>query len=543
MSVKPFVITLLLAAPLAVLAQTGRTGDTVLKGSTIEVLQSYKPKVKQSPKPEWIPQLPPADTSHPSFSYDVPQQTLNYSYSSMPLRPLALGKNANPLPFENYIKAGAGNLSTLYGDIGIGGIHGDNYETGIHLHHLSQKGGIKNQQSSLSGLETDGVFHHTDNDWHVAIAGERDQYYYYGYDHLLHDYPADSVKQTYTSAHLAVDMHNKADTSTHTRFFYHPRVNASYYNARYKTSELSLGIDAPFTYQLDSTLDLQVGINGMLTNYKADTLSASNNYVELLPGLNVRTNHFTGRAYLGLAMGKGGNGYILPDVQATFSAPDFQLALSAGYQATLRQNSYEQLTTENPYMTNVYNVQQGRRDEVYAQLQGSGGAHFSYTARISWWSFTNIATFLNDTVDGKQFFVDYENTKALSFLLGLRYHVANIWAVGLTGDYYSFNHISEAYLWHVPSLRIKGDVMVRPIPKLTATAYISMLGGIHARDKNYNNITLKSFADVGLSGEYQIVPRLSAFVQVNNLLNNKYERWYMYNAYGLNIYGGIRLKF
>jgi outer membrane receptor protein involved in Fe transport len=48
---------------------------------------------------------------------------------------------------------------------------------------------------------------------------------------------------------------------------------------------------------------------------------------------------------------------------------------------------------------------------------------------------------------------------------------------------------------------------------------------------------------VGGNAEYQIVPRLSVFVQLNNLLNNKYQRWQYYEAYGLNIYGGLRLKF
>lgn len=540
MSVKPFVTIFLLAAPFAAGAQHARNADTVLKGSTIEVLQSYKPRVKQSPKPGWIPQLPPADTSHPVFNYDVPQQALNYTYNSLPLRPLALGKNIEPLPFQNYVKAGAGNLSTIYADAGIGGIHGDNYETGLHLHHKSQKSGIKNQQTSLSGAEADGIFHNDAGDWHVSLAGARNQYYYYGYDHVLHDYPADSVKQIYTSIRATVDMQNKPDSNS--RLYYHPAINASYYNARFKTSELSLGLDAPVTYRVDSTLDLLLGLKGALTNYKSDTVTASNNYVELLPGLDIKTRHFTGHALLGLALGKS-KGYILPDLLASYKVPSTRFTMSLGYMAALRQNTYEQLTTENPYMRSQYQVQQRRSDEVFAQFAGSVGDHFSYSARISWWSFANMATFLNDTPDGKQFHVEYEDAKAISFQMGARYTVANVWSAGIAADYYAFNNISQPYLWHVPSLRIKADVMAHPIPKLTTTAYITVLGGMHARDLAFNNITLKTFADIGLGGEYQIIPRVSAFLDINNLLNNKYERWYMYPAYGLNIYGGLRLKF
>src|ERR1700759_5696926 len=105
MSLKSLSILIRLIAPFGAMAQRAvPVTDTALKGSTIEVIQSYKPKVKQAPKPEWEPQLPPADTTHPVFTYEVPQQTLYYSYSSLPLRPLALGRDTTALPFRNYVK-------------------------------------------------------------------------------------------------------------------------------------------------------------------------------------------------------------------------------------------------------------------------------------------------------------------------------------------------------------------------------------------------------------------------------------------------------
>ena len=547
MSVKPFVIAMVLVAPFAAQAQRAPGSDTVLKGSTIEVIQSYKPKVKQSPKPEWIPQLPPADTSHPAFTYDVPQQTLNYTYNSLPLRPLALGRNPDPLPYQNYVKAGGGNLSTIYLDAGIGGIHGDDYETAIHLHHISQKGSIKNQSSSLSGIEADGVLHHSSGDWHAAISGERNQYYYYGYDHILHDYNAEDVKQTYTGIHASVDMQNRADSAT--KLSYHPAVNASYYDARYNTSEFTVGFNAPLTYKLDKTVDLKLALDGALTRYKADTVSTGNNFIQLMPGVDIHGRQFRAHALVGFALGMGGSGYILPDLLASYTLPGTKVSLEAGYKARLLQNTYEQLTTENPYMLNRYNVLQGRSDEVFAGLQGSVGSHFSFTGRASWWSYNTLPTFLNDTGDQKQLYVQYQNANAISVKIGVRYHVANSWSAGITGDYYSYYNIqdiystAQAYVWHQPALRIKGDLMLHPLPKLTATAYIAVLGGIHARDITYAERTLKAAADIGLSGEYQIIPRLSAFLQVNNLLNNKYERWLGYQAYGINIYGGVRLKF
>jgi len=541
MSMKPFFILVLVAASFYAKAQhTGPSVDTVLKGATIEVEQSYKPQVKQAPKPIWTPQLPPADTTHPIFSYDVPQQTLYYTYTSQPLRPLALGKDTARQPFANYIAAGGGNLSTLYLDAGIGSIKGTNYETDIHIHDISQKGNIEYQQSSLSGLEAEGTLHEELSDWHAAIDVERNQYYYYGYDHHQYDYTSDEVRQTYTTIRACVDTKNTDSTD---KIKYHPAVIASLYDARFNTSETNIGVNAPFAYDFDNMLQAMVAVNADIAHLATSTISANNGIAELLPGLNMHTEVFDGHALLGLAVGMGGSGYILPDVGILLAIPNTRFRVSAGYQSTLRQNTYEQLSTENPYLSNVYAAMQTKRDELYAGLQGSTGNHLSYSGRISWWQFAGLPTFLNDTGDHKQFYVVYDNVKAASVQLGARYTLADKWSAGITGDFYHFYNGNQPYVWQEPNTKIKGDFTVMLLSKLTITAYLAFMDGIYAKDGSGSITKLKAIADLGGKAEYQIIPRLSAFVQLDNILNDQYQRWLHYQAYGINVYGGLRLKF
>ena len=545
MGVKPLFIFILLTTALAARAQQrAPANDTTLKGSAIEIIQSYKPQVKQAPKPEWIPQLPPADSVHPVFSYDVPQQTLYYTYSSLPLRPLALTADSASLPFRNYIKAGGGNVSTLYLDAGIGSISGKDYETAIHLHHISQQGDIQYQQSALSGIEAEGTVHKKETDWHATVDGERNQYNYYGYDHDLYKYAADSLKQVYTTARVCVDMKNKEDTVT--GWGYHPAVNASLYNAKFSTHETTFGINAPLTYKIDSNLYLPLALSGTFTNYATTGVSAANNIVALMAGVEVRQRQgINGHALLSLAAGKGGALNVLPDIVGTYTVPGPRLALSGGWLATLRQNTYEQLTTENPYLSPAYTPQQTRRDEVFANAAAGIGNHLGITARVSWWDYNSLATFLNDVGDQKQYYIDYINAEAISFQGGVRYHVANVWSVGVTGDFYSFygNTPVKVYVWGAPDVKIKGDFSIVPLPKLTVTAYLALLSGIWERNINGQPVKSAAITDLGGNAEYQVVRRLSAFVQIDNLLNEKYQRWAGYQSYGLNIYGGLRLKF
>ncbi len=540
MSVKRFfILSSFLTAALGARAQ--HANDTVLKGSTIEVIQAYKPEVKQAPKPEWIPQLPPADTTHPTLNLEVPQQTLYYSYSSQPLRPLALGKDAVIPPYESYVKAGYGNLSTIFLDAGTDALSGKDYETDIHLHHISQKGTIQNEQSLLSGLEADGNYHAENNEWHAGIQAERNQYYYYGYNHNLYDFPSNDVKQVFTTVRATVDMKNNTDSSD--RLLYHPSITGSLYDAKLNTSESSVGLNIPVTYKLDSSLDLVANLNGVLTDYKTNTWSSYNNFAQLAPGLALHHGPMSGHALVGLALGSDGRGYILPDILAAFTLPDTKYVVTAGWQSSLRRNTYEELTTENPYLVNLFNVTQTRKDEVFLGLSGVVGDHFIFAARGSWWQLTHLATFLNDTGDQKQFYVAYDNVNALSLHVAVRYTDANIWSVGATADYYDYYNGTQKYVWQEPNVKLKGDITVKPSAKFVVTAYIAVLNGIHARDTLGNTVTLKPIADIGCNAEYQIIPRLSAFAQVNNLLDDKYQRWLGYQAYGLNVYGGLRLKF
>jgi hypothetical protein len=541
MSVKPFLIWILLAAANSALAQ--HASDTGLKGSTIEVLQSYKPQVKQVPKPEWTPQLPPPDTTHPDFSYEVPQQTLYYTYSSLPLRPLALGLDSSRFPFRNYVKAGGGNLSTIFIDAGIGSFSGQNYETALHLHHLSQRGSdIQYQQSSQSGAEADGVLHRKKSDIHAGLMYERNQYNYYGYDHSI-SLPDDSVYQVYNTIRLGIDLKNRTDSSG--LLSYHPAMNFSLYNAKFNSLETTFGFNAPLSYRFDSTLTAEVAILGAVTSYKNDAGSTSNNFIEALPGLTLNGGKLTGHALLGLAIGKGGSFYLLPDIFAAYPLGKLKMNVTAGWRASLRQNTYEQMTTANPYLSPAYQVEQTRKDEVFAGLQASRGSHLDFSARVSWWGYKNLPSYLNDMGDQKQFYISYLNVNAASLQATARYHVANMWSLGITADFYNFYGKTQAkvYVWGEPNMKIKGDFTLTPIPKLMVTAYLALLGGIYEKDNQGNVVKLDMIADIGGNAEYQIVPRLSAFVQVNNILNNKYQRWYQYEVYGLNIYGGIRLKF
>lgn len=521
-------------------AQTSK--DTVIKGSTIEIIQAYKPEVKQAPKPQLQPSLPPVDTSKPRYDYNVPEQTVKYTYNSLPLSPLALGVMPTDTPFANYIKLGGGNLSTIYLDAGIGGIKSDDYTTSFHVQHLSQKGDIEHQKTSATSLDAKGTYYKDDNAINASIGVSRNAYNRYGYDHDVYNYNKDSVNQTYTGVNLNLGL--VSNQMGYKKLTYSPNVGIARYGDNNDASEFGINISAPFTYDFDSTLQVYFGADAHINQFKNNLGKQSNNIIQFYPGIKLNTAGVSLRAGVYPTIGTD-KFYWLPDVEASFRIPKSQFGVTLGWVSKLRQNTYQYLSGINPYMSNLYTINQTKTTEVFGELHSNISKNMSFSGRVSWWQYNNLPLFVNDTAtDGKQFNLVYDDkVNALSLQASVRYQIAQTFALGVHGQWNNFYNNSFTRVWHTPAVTMGVDLSFMPIKNLTITSGVVIMDEIYALTANNNSVKLKTIVDISAGAEYTIVKRLGVFLKLNNLLNNHYQRWYGYDAYGLNAYGGVKFNF
>jgi hypothetical protein len=55
--------------------------------------------------------------------------------------------------------------------------------------------------------------------------------------------------------------------------------------------------------------------------------------------------------------------------------------------------------------------------------------------------------------------------------------------------------------------------------------------------------SISNGADLSISSEYSFNKKFSAWIDINNIFSNKYERWNNYQVYGINIFAGLIIKF
>jgi outer membrane receptor protein involved in Fe transport len=56
-------------------------------------------------------------------------------------------------------------------------------------------------------------------------------------------------------------------------------------------------------------------------------------------------------------------------------------------------------------------------------------------------------------------------------------------------------------------------------------------------------LNLDPLIELNLGGHYSITKQMEAFVQLNNLLNNKRQRWQYYENIGINFLAGLQMRF
>ena len=70
-----------------------------------------------------------------------------------------------------------------------------------------------------------------------------------------------------------------------------------------------------------------------------------------------------------------------------------------------------------------------------------------------------------------------------------------------------------------------------------------MFGGGNYIAKGNSTKSFKGGTDLSAGMEFKVNKMFSAWLDVNNLLNNKYERWHNYPVNGLSVVGGVKLNF
>ena len=493
-----------------------------------------------------------ADTAKQVSPYAIPSQNLFYTYQPMSLKPLALTQDTSlDMGSRNFLKAGFGNYSTPYINAGFSFGDGKKSLVNVYADYISSKGKIKNQDYSKMNAKASGSYFTDRNEVYGSAGISQYDYYLYGYDHSLHNYNKNDLLQRLTDVKLKGGFRNKDVNESGIN--YNPNVEINVFTNQKKLTESSLLIEAPVEKTIGDVFSVKVVAKADITtyttqNYIPNNIKFNNNIFSIAPELIYTTPVLSLHGGVTPAWDNG-KLTVLPNFYGEAQIPDKPFLVQAGFIGRFIKNSYQNLTAINPYLSQVTTPQLNTMEtELYGGIKASVGKHFNFSAKGGLLRYKNLPFFINDTAigsDSKSFKVSNESKLAdlrihgdLSYISQDKFTIT----AGLTFNGYTGLH-NNAKAWGTIPLQIDASLrwwaFKQVMIKSDFTAYT---GSAYLLPGNINK-TLSGAADLSAGVEVTINKKISAWLDINNIFNNKYQRWYGYEVYGTGVLAGVILKF
>ena len=272
----------------------------------------------------------------------------------------------------------------------------------------------------------------------------------------------------------------------------------------------------------------------------------------------------------------GSNISIYPDVLGSIFVLDNTLEFYAKLGGRSKINTFADIVSENPFVTtNFTNYSEFGYEKTKFDFQA--GAKSKIANNID----AHVGVRYRNIKNGVFYFLDpdfyatYEEDATVYHLqafdiLFLDYNVVNILAdvhwkamekldiaaelsinkytsfvdknVGniLQVTYYTSRYTTP---WYKPSftMTLRGDYRLDETWKFNAS--MTVLGKRWAMGTNKCEVQLKPAFDVQLGADYKIQEDLSAFVEIHDLLHQKYQLYYNYPTIGFEVFAGIKYRF
>jgi hypothetical protein len=199
-------------------------GDTS-SPKTVTITSAFKPFLKNAAKVNFTAATPVIDSSKIPVAYQIPSQNLFFTYQPVAIKPLALAVDSG-YAWENntFIKLGAGNFSTYYGEAALSFGDGKRSITNIKGNFLTSTGHLFAQQASKGELDVLSIFNTgNDQEWTTHAFYNTSTQYLYGFQPSTLSFVKDNLLRQYNTIGIDLGMRNKIANSF--GITYHPTIS------------------------------------------------------------------------------------------------------------------------------------------------------------------------------------------------------------------------------------------------------------------------------------------------------------------------------
>lgn len=518
--------------------------DTSVPTKVVVVTSSFKPVLRTPSKINFSGASALQDSVQLDLNYAVPIQNLTFSYLPANLSPLAaLIDTSKKWKNHNTIKLGYGNYQTPYGKMAFSFGNGEKTITQLEGFYTASKGKMPFQENSVASFSTTTIFNmNHPHEWKVGAKFNHLNTYQYGYTPATLTFTREQLRQRFNTVGVEVGVNRKMPSSLGVT--YQPHIQFTHFTDNEDAEELNLMASAPINKTFGKLFAFDLQLNADLTELKLLSNKIKNNIFTVAPSIQFNTPNV--KVNLG-ARPTWDNQLlsVLPNVTAELRLDEQTMMFEAGWQGYFIKNNYQSLAQLNPWLQQPVTLKNTKIEEQFIGLKGSTGNHFTYATRLSLLQMSNQVLFVNDTIDGKTFLPIYESKiKALKIHGEIGYTVQEKLEAVAGFNFYNFSSlVQNEKAWGLVPVELNASIRWKMLKDLSVKSDIFIWDGARYRNLNKQAQKLGAAADINIGLEYGISNQFNLWLQMNNLLNARYERWHQYPVFGFNLLGGIVYSF
>lgn len=516
-----------------------------------EIIKNFDARLIDAEKVSTTPLLPSIDTATRPQTYNVQPRSVGVTYLAPKLRPIALKPEPPSAMYNGYVKAGYGSPNSPYLQAGYQLSQPKLYNIGLKLnHHSANAQSIENQRFSMTGATVNGTFFAPNGMGIEADLGyNANAQWLYGYDQTKRRFSEEAARQHFNGLDVGARLYNSQRTMAD--FDYGVGVRFYTLGDNFGAGETNFDIKAEgtkwFSEKHPLNLTVRANFNALDTN---GGVNQSLNTIFIKPNFTFHGDFFKVHVGMNLVNYKD-NFYPMPDIEATVNAIGSQLVAYAGWKGDFVINSLRNISNYNPYIitqrklggTSI-RIENTQQTELYGGVKGALSS-LDYQAQVGYQQNNNLALFLADTAeDFRRFRTLYDSVSIFNIRGTVTMRL--IERLELTGTISQniYTNKREERAWGLPSLDLNvGAKYTLIADKAFARGNLFVQNGVNYRNAQGQADRLGALLDMSLGAEYWASKNFGVFFDINNLLNNKRERWANYPIYGLNIMGGLSARF
>ncbi len=537
-----------------------------LPSEEVEVIKIFEAQLAESEKVAVLPELPPVDTAISRQTYDVPLKNLKVDYPAPRIKPVTYKSDEEIADaYKAYFKLGGGVPKSIYGDGAFNTLKkiGEKsaLDVGLNIFHhqadFSDKQ-IENQAFGLTKAAGKATYYFDEGyavSGNMGYTSNRVSYYGYsanrfsGFDGV----DKENVKQTFGIFDLGAKIFNGVQNAGD--FNYSGGFDFYAMGDDFAANETGFDLKLNATKWIRGKHSFDIGLRTDFTNFKAAGVSQSLHNYWLTPSFTFHGSAIKIKA--GASLVSHDDEYLpFPDLEVVVNLTGNSLAFFTGLDGGLEKNNFRSLVTYNPYINTQLPAGSLRNTKFFHLFAGLKGnlKVFEYMIQGGYKPTNDLALFyfrypenVGDEFDLiHQFDIRYDDVNIINIRASLKATVLKNLAFTGTLSQNIYDTNDERQAWHLPALDANFmAVYTTTDNKLRAKAQLNLQDGVTANGQGGVNrwTELNALYDVSLGAEYWFVKKFGAFLEVNNLLNNKRQRWIYYPTYGINVLGGITARF